>query len=262
MKPQLADEQGTALFIALMATMLLSALGLGLVLTTTTEVLVVGNFRQSQEGLYAADAALERVLPDLAAAPDWNQVLRGETKSQFDDGAIGTRLLRDGSTLDLMEATNIGNCGKRTACSIAEMNASTEERPWGANNPQWRLFAHSSIEALLADGMATSPQYVVVWVADDPAENDDDPSKDGSTQSNPGRGLVLVRSVAYGPRGTRKTIEAIVAQTHSAMLERGYVAQQGQGELNRRASSANVQTAGKGLMNWEFDFSVGNRPQR
>jgi Tfp pilus assembly protein PilX len=36
MKPQLADEQGTALFIALMATMLLSALGLGLVLTTTT----------------------------------------------------------------------------------------------------------------------------------------------------------------------------------------------------------------------------------
>ena len=260
MTRQFADEQGTALFIALMATMLLSALGLGLVLTTTTEALIVGNYRQTQEGLYAADAALERVLPDLAVAADWNLILRGEAKSPFADGGThGVRLLKDGSTLDLTEATNIANCGKRTACSIAEMNASTEERPWGVNNPQWKLFAHSPVETLLPNGLATSPLYVVVWIADDPAENDGDPTRDGSTQGNPGRGMVVIRSVAYGPRNTRKTIEAIVSHSHSVPLERGYTAQRGQGELNRRASTAGVQTVGRGLTNWEMDLAARNQ---
>ncbi|MGH9147692.1 MAG: pilus assembly PilX N-terminal domain-containing protein [Vicinamibacterales bacterium] len=263
MRLRLDGEKGTALFIALMATMLLSALGLGLVLTTTTEVLIVGNYRNAQEGLYAADAALERVLPELGAARDWDPILRGEVRSAFVDGASsGARLLGDGSTLDLIEATNKANCGKATTCSIAEMNASTDDRPWGANNPHWRLFAHSRVDALLSNGMVRSPVYVVVWVADDSAENDGDPAKDGSTQSNPGRGMVAVRAAAYGPKGTHKVIEATLGLTDTTQLERGYIAQRGQDELNRRSGGASVQATGRGLTHEEMDLAVGGFGQR
>jgi type IV pilus assembly PilX-like protein len=255
---QLDEERGTALFIALMATMLLSALGLGLVMTTTTEVLIVGNYRNAQEGLYAADAALERVLPDLAAAPDWDPILRGETRSAFVDGASsGVRQLRDGSTLDLTEATNRANCGKVATCSIAEMNVSTEARPWGTNNPQWKLYAHSPVDALLPDGMVTSALYVVVWVGDDPTENDGDPVRDGSTRGNPGRGVVAVRAVAYGPKGTQKVIETNVVRSDTTQLERGYAAQRGQDEQNRRGGSASVQAGGRGLTRVEMDLAAG-----
>ena len=258
MRLRLGGEQGTALFIALMATMLLSALGLGLVLTTTTEVLIVGNYRNAQQGLYAADAALERVLPDLVAVPNWDPILRGEVRSAFVDGASsGARLLSDGSSLDLTAATNRANCGKATTCTIAEMNASTDDRPWGANNPRWKLFAHSRVDALLSNGMVSSPVYVVVWVADDPTENDADPAKDGSTRGNPGRGMVAVRAAAYGPKGTHKVIETTLGRTDTTQLERGYVAQRGQDEQNRRFGGASVQARGRGLTHEEMDLAVG-----
>ena len=257
MRLRLGGEQGTALFIALIATMLLSALGLGLVLTTTTEVLIVGNYRNAQEGLYAADAALERVLPDLVAIPDWDPILRGEVRSAFVDGASsGARLLSDGSTLNLTEATNRANCGKATTCSLAEMNASTDDRPWGANNPHWKLFAHSRIDALLSNSMVRSPVYVVVWVADDPTENDGDPVKDGSTRGNPGRGMVAVRAAAFGPKGTHRVIESTLGRTDTTPLERGYIAQRGQDEQNRRSGGA-VQAIGRGLTHEEMDLAVG-----
>jgi hypothetical protein len=258
MRRLLRGEQGTALFIALMATMLLSALGLGLVMTTTTEVLIVGNYRSAQEGLYAADAALERILPDLVATPEWDPVLRGDVRSSFVDGpSTGTRRLRDGSTLDLTEATNRANCGKASTCSIAEMHASTDTRPWSTNNPQWQLYAHSPIEALVPGGTVASSLYVLVWVADDPAENDGDPLTDGSTWRNPGRGVVSLRVAAYGPKGTRRVIETHIVRAGTTTLERGYVAQRGQDEQNRRAGSSRVQSVGKALTRVEMDLDVG-----
>jgi len=53
------------LIIALMATLLMSALGAALVLTTSSDALIAANFRTAQEGVYAADAALERAMADL-----------------------------------------------------------------------------------------------------------------------------------------------------------------------------------------------------
>jgi hypothetical protein len=225
---------------------------------TTTEILIVGNFRNAQEGLYAADAALERVLPDLMATPDWDPVLRGELRSGFVDGtSTGLRRLKDGSTFDLTDVTNRANCGKVTTCSTAEMTASTEARPWGTNNPQWKLYAHSPIDALLPDAIVASSLYVVVWVADDPAENDGDPLRDGSTLGNPGRGVVLLRAASYGPKGTTRVIETSVVRTDTTTLERGYVAQRGQDEQNRRAGRARVQAAGRGLTRVEMDLDAG-----
>ena len=170
-------ERGAALVVALMATMLLSALGLALILTTTTETKITGNYTYGQEAMYAADAAIERTVQDVLTVPDWNNMLSGAQRSAFVDGSpSGTRTLPNGAVIDLGEATNMINCGKLTTCSATEMNTSTEDRPWGLNNPRYQLFAYGPSNEFIDTGTTNSPFYVIVWVADDPAEDDDDPT--------------------------------------------------------------------------------------
>jgi hypothetical protein len=242
------SEHGAALITALMAMLLLSALGLALVLTTSTETMIAGNFRDGQEALYAADAGVERVMDDLLTVPDWNNILNGTIRSAFVDGApSGARGLPDGTSLNLGEATNVVNCGKITACSVAEMNTSTEDRPWGTNNPRWNLYAYGLLNQMVPTSTINSNVYVIVWVGDDQSENDDDPTKDGNAQTNPGSGVLAMHVEAYGPRGTRKVLEVTLAKTNSSQLERGYVGQRGQDEQNRRARKAAVQTPGTAL---------------
>src|SRR6266571_1164743 len=102
------QEDGIAMIVALMAMMLMMALGLTLVLTTTTETRISANYSQGTEALYAADAAVERVMDDILTVPDWNDILTGTARSAFIDGApTGTRHLPDGTTLDLDKATNM-----------------------------------------------------------------------------------------------------------------------------------------------------------
>src|SRR5438477_4394470 len=120
--PAFNNDRGAALIVALMAMLLLSALGLALVLSTTTESTITGNFRYGQEALYAADSGVERVMDDLLTVPDWNKILDGTIRSAFIDGApSGTRTMGDGTTIDLTQATNMANCGHVATCSVAEM---------------------------------------------------------------------------------------------------------------------------------------------
>ena len=56
MTTRLQREDGMAVIVALMAMMLMTALGLSLVLTTSSETMISGNFRAGGEALYAADA--------------------------------------------------------------------------------------------------------------------------------------------------------------------------------------------------------------
>src|ERR1044071_4228307 len=89
-------EDGLALIVALMAMMLLMALGLTLVMTTTTETKISANYSQGTEALYAADAAVERVMDDILTVPAWNDILTGVRQSAFIDGSAGgTRDLPD-----------------------------------------------------------------------------------------------------------------------------------------------------------------------
>src|SRR5437762_14057707 len=119
-----------AIIVALMATLLMSALGAALVLTTSSEALIAANFRHAQEGVYAADAALERAMADLATLADWNAVLGGSASSTFVDGApSGVRMLGDGSSLDLDRTLNVLNCRKVTSCSASDLIANTAQRP-------------------------------------------------------------------------------------------------------------------------------------
>jgi hypothetical protein len=244
----IGNERGMALIVALMSMMLLSALGLGLVMTTMSETMITTHYRDSGEAMYAADAGIERVMQELLTVPDWNRILAGQVQSSLIDGPpTGTRTLPDGSSLDLSAATNSLNCGKVTTCSTGEMDAWTMERPYGVNNPRWNLFAYAPLTRIIETGTVPSAMYIVVWVADDIAENDNNPAADGTLDGNRGRGVLMLRAEAFGPQGSHSSIEVTVARTDTTQLERGYTGQRGQDEQNRRARKAAVQTPGKAL---------------
>jgi hypothetical protein len=164
-------ERGMALVVVMMAMVLLGAMGAGLVLTTSSEVLVSWNFRGSHQALYAAEAAAEFAIVDLASVvPDWPTLLDGSVKSWFVDGvASGNRALPDGTMLDIT--------------AVVERNAS------------WRPYAFGPLKALLpvrdAGVPAPSAFYVMVFVAADP---------DSSSR-------LKVRAEAFGPRGAHKTVD-------------------------------------------------------
>lgn len=209
-------EEGVALMVAMMAMLLMMALGLALVLTISSETLIATSFRNSGEGLYAADAVLERAMDDLLSVPDWNAPLNGLVRSAFIDQAPGgSRTLPDGSVIDLGRTIAMANCQKAAACSGADMDAVTAERPWGANNPRWQLYAYGRLSDLMPGGTVNSSYYVVVMVADDPSENDGNPLQDGASESNPGSGVLAMRAEAFGPQGAHKIIEQTLARTGS-----------------------------------------------
>ena len=218
------SDRGVALILVLLVMMTLSALSMSLALMVSTESRVAANYRDGIEVLYGADAALERVLPDLAAAPDLNAVLAGTTVSTFIDGPAGTRRMPDGTFTDLRALTSMVNCG-RPVCSDVDLDEVRDDRPWGRNNPRWQLYAYGRLTELEASpstslGARGSRVYAVVWVADDPSETDLDPFTDGGppmlpgvgSEDNPGHGRLALLSHAYGPNGTRRVIEATVAK--------------------------------------------------
>jgi hypothetical protein len=217
-RPGFFGEDGLALVVTLMAITLLLALGASLVLTTMAEGKVAGNYRDGTEALYAADGALERILHDVDASSDWNTLLDGSVVSSFTDGApAGRRIVEGGAIIDLVEETNMLRCGKPVTCSIAEMDASTVDRPWGSNNPRWQLYAYGRLADLAADRI-DSRIYVVVWVADDPAEDDENPMRDGDPPAvghpapNPGGGIIVLRARSLGAGGISRTIQAVVTR--------------------------------------------------
>ena len=206
-------EDGVALMIAMMAMLLMTALGVALILTTSSETIIAGNYRNSGEAMYAADAVLERAIDDLLTVSDWNSLLGGSVQSAFVDGAPGgTRTLPDGSTIDLTQALNMANCEKVTTCSTTEMDAITTERPWGADNPRWQLYAYGRIRDLTPTDSIDSSYYGIVMVGDDPSENDNNPLLDGISRANPGTGVMAMRAEAFGPRGAHKVVEMTVAR--------------------------------------------------
>jgi PilX N-terminal len=218
-------EDGIALIVALLATLVLSALGLSLMVMASTETLIAGNYRDAVEAFHAADAGLERVIPELASTPDWSAVLgapggvRSGAPSSFGDSALSA-VLADGRTLDLAKLTNLLNCPQvfppaAAPCTATQMDHSAGARPWGSNNPRWRLYANGQLSAL---GVGIdSPFYLAVWVADDPAETDGDPARDGMDASNSGTGILQVRSDAFGPGGSRRAVEATLGRAGAGL---------------------------------------------
>lgn len=238
LRARFANEDGTALIIALMSMMLLTALAATVIMVSNTETKIAGNYQNSQEALYAADAAAERVVQDLLMIPRWNDILGGAAKSAFVDGAAsGQKTLPGGGRISLNAATT------------QLQNETNTANLWGLNNPSWQLFAWGPLSDIMPNSIQ-SPMYVAVWIADDPAEIDGNPAADVN-------GTLTVHAEAYGPSGTRKVVEVTVARTASTEIERGQIAQRGQEELNQRARKAAVQMPGKALTNMRMNTAAG-----
>ena len=244
LRMRLGNQEGTALIIALMAMMLLTALGAGVVMVSNTETAIASNYRNAQEGLYGADAAAERVVQDLLLVPRWNDILAGLEQSSFVDGTReGQKTIPGGGRITLC-------CG--TSSATGQLQAETDTANlWGADNPRWRLFAWGPLDEMLPGGNEIdSGMYVAVWIGDDPADNDLNPLFDFN-------GTLTLHAEAYGPSGTRKVVELTVARTSGTEIERGQIAPRGQEELNQRARKAAVQTPGKALTNMQMRTGTG-----
>jgi hypothetical protein len=208
---------GSILVVVLAAMLLLTAVAAALTMAGTSEVMVASNFRRSIEVLYAADLAAERAMSDLAMLPSWDGVLDGTVRSSVVDGfPLGTRMMPDGSSIDLSEVVNVANCRKATACTDAEMDLVTLERPWARNNPRWQPYAYGPI-ANMALAAVESPYYAIVMVGDDPSETDQAPLQDGLTEETGARTIAL-RSEAFGPRRAHRVVDLIVTRTANGHL--------------------------------------------
>ena len=201
------SERGLAVFMVLVVTAFLSALAIGIVLAVFMDRLATGNTAASVGMLYAADAGIQTAARDLAQIGDWNAALSGAARSSFVDGAAGGVRTIAGRDLDLTALTNTLNCGRPASCTTAQMNANSIERPWGTNNPRWRLFAHGAF-ASLTELVRPVPCYLIVWIADDSREHDGNPLADAVEEGEPGHGIVRVRAEAFGQGGARRAVEA------------------------------------------------------
>jgi hypothetical protein len=206
------SERGLALFMVLVVTAFLSALTLGTVLAVFMDRLASGNTKGSVGMLYAADAGIEIAARDLAEIVDWNPVLAGTQQGTFVDGTPGGVRTFAGRDLDLTALTNALNCGRASNCTASQMNANSAERPWGTNNPRWRLFAYGPF-GNLPQFVRPVPCYLLVWIADDSREQDGNPAADAVNEDDPGHGIVRVHAETFGRGGARRTIEAELVRT-------------------------------------------------
>jgi hypothetical protein len=128
------------LVLVLMALTLVVTLVAGLVLTTTSETLIAASFRGAMQARYAAEAAVEWALADVAARADWASIADGSAPSTFVDGPPdGVRPLADGSTVDLTALVR--------------------------DSGGWHLYAYGPLGSVI--GEPSDPPFYLVVFADD-----------------------------------------------------------------------------------------------
>jgi len=92
------------------------------------------------------------------------------------------------------------------------MDRVSAERPWGNNNPRWRVYACGALADL---ALAASPFYVVLLAADDPLETDGNPLADGTSA---GHDVLLLRGEAFGPGGIHSVVELTAARAEDGSI--------------------------------------------
>lgn len=213
----LSDDAGVALVATLAILALVSAIALGLALTTSLEPAIASAHESSLSAACAAEAGLAIAMHELGTNADWNLVLAGQIRSTVLATALGAPItLPDGTQTDLQSLTNLANCGHTAACTSAELDAFTTDRPWGANNPRWQVFGRGRIDQLVSGDVRVPPGDVVVWVADDPAELDGNPLRDSGWSADgarqPGAGLIVVRAEGFGIRAAHRVMTATLGR--------------------------------------------------
>jgi hypothetical protein len=189
-------EHGSVLLCALMVITLIATVGAAVTLVVSTESVVAANYHASQQGLYAADAGIERAIAELRALSRWSSVPASATSSSdFNDGQVTPRG-PDGSTLNLAQMT------------IRRQAESDAVYPNLPDRPVWRLYAHAPLNRIASSGVNVGP-YVVVWIADDPDEIDGNAAVDTND-------VVMLHAEAFTARGGKRAIAATI-QREEAM---------------------------------------------
>lgn len=196
------NQHGAALLIAITLVLFVIAIGAAVSVASRTEMLIAASFRESREMLYAAEGAAALAIRDLDATADWSAVLSGAVASSFTDGAaIGSRTLPGGATVVLC-------CGAGSLTSDVQQRAHGG-RSWGADTPEWQIFAWGPAANWLPPGRLDTPLYVVVWVADDSGDGDGNPAADTN-------GVVELHAQALGVNAGRRVVEARVQRLAAA----------------------------------------------
>jgi len=206
---RISAERGSALFLAIILVLLLSAVGAVAMLAGQSETLLAANFRQGHEALYVADGALQRAMKDLADLPDWTAVLSGVATSTVVDGpAAGSKPVPGGGSVLLC-------CG---ASSLTEdlQSRGNAGGDWGANTPEWQIYAWGPAAGWLAADKIHSVFYAVVWVSDDVGDADGNPAADSNA-------TVRVIALGIGPRGARRAVHALVQRVQVTAGQPGRV---------------------------------------
>lgn len=183
------------LLTALFATALLMALGLALALLGMGETTLAARDRDARAAEYAARAATALGAAELRLLPSWSVVLRPGTPSEL--AGVSARVTDSsltpaapwGGTLDLRALTS-------------QLQAETDAAGVPGDAMAWRLFAYAPLSRLVP-GPASSRLYLVVWVSDDRADGDHDPSADTN-------GSIVIHAEALGSDGLRTAVEATI----------------------------------------------------
>lgn len=212
-------SRGVALVTVLVVTSLVMVMALAVALMVAVHQVTTRHHREGVASWYMARAGLH-LAADALASEDWDAVLAGAAWAPFSDGTPdGVRVLDDGTALDLVGETARLTCGRPLVCTDAQVGAVTRDRPWGANNPRWRLFVFGPVRTL-ATWRFPPPLYLLVWIGDDGREVDGDAELDG-VSGQPGAGVVRARARVIGAGGSRRDAEAELVRVCRPVVDGG-----------------------------------------
>ena len=134
----------------------------------------------------AASAGAQLAVADLRLAPSWDPLLApaampplSAVPGRFLDSTLTPPAPWSGAPVDLVAETTA-------------LQAATAGARGPADAPQaWRLYLSGPL-ARAASSAGAGPWYLAVWIADDKADIDGDPSVDSN-------GLLSVHATAFGP---------------------------------------------------------------
>ena len=183
------------LLLTLVVTMALTAMGMGLLLATDFDRLAAANVREQLDTHASAGAALEFGTARLAAVPDWAAVPGGAALPLF-NGSTTMPAPAGGQVVDFAAHT-----------ADAQQAVYGPAAAWGADTPQFRLAGYGvPADDLPADASLSNRTYVLLWVSDDVADSDGDPSVDSN-------GVLVLRAQAFGPRRTQSIVQSVLGRT-------------------------------------------------
>lgn len=189
-RQKVGPADGAALLLALIAAMIIAALGVAVILTTETETRIASDFGRATEAREAAASGVDRAVSVLEPAVDWSPALAGGLT-----GPVGSSLrltTPGGSAIDLDAARR-------------DLQADTDAIAQGAaNRPVWRLFVSGPLASLMGFAPGETLAYTAVWIADDWREADADPQVDSN-------GIVILHAEAWGRGGASRALEVTLA---------------------------------------------------